>query len=52
MTLFFIRFKKVIFRRVQELNQIYVNDIKSPLGLINNNNFLRNQLFDFNKCKI
>ena len=44
-------YKQILINSFQELNQIYVNDIKSPLGLINNNNFLRNQLFDFNKCK-
>ena len=45
-------YKQILINSFQELNQIYVNDMKSPLGLINNNNFLRNQLFDFNKCKI
>jgi hypothetical protein len=45
-------YKQILINSFLELKHTFVNDMISPLGLRNNDKFLRNQLFDFSKCKI
>ena len=45
-------YKQILINSFLELKHTFVNDMIGPLGLRNNDKFLRNQLFDFSKCKI
>ena len=47
-------YKQILINSLRELNKIIINDniIINPVMRRNNNNFIRNKLLDFNKCKI